>query len=92
MTKNTSVKDIPREKIPWYPKVKEGLCTGCGVCAEFCHRDVFELSDKAIVKNPFNCVLGCSGCAPKCPVGAISFPTLLDLREILKAVREENED
>lgn len=87
----TSVKDIPREKIPWYPRVKEELCTGCGICVEFCHREVYELSEKALVKNPFNCVVGCTGCVSKCSAGAISFPTLMDLREILKAVREEKQ-
>lgn len=79
-----SIKDIPREKIPWYPTVREEKCTGCGACVEFCPNDVYELTDKAVVKNPYSCVVGCSGCVQKCPAGAISFPTLMDLREKFK--------
>lgn len=83
-----SSKDIPREEIPWYPIIRAEKCTGCGACVEFCLHDVYELSDKASVKNPFNCIVGCSGCLSKCPEGALSFPTLAEFRKDIKAVRE----
>ncbi len=85
----SSIKDIPREKIPWYPTVHVEKCTGCGACVEFCPHGVYRHSSKVEVVNPFNCVVGCSGCVSQCPEGAISFPRLLDLRETLKSLREQ---
>lgn len=83
-----SSKDIPREEIPWYPTIRAEECTGCGACVEFCIHDVYELSGKARVKNPFNCIVGCSGCLSKCPEVALSFPSLAEFRKNIKAVRE----
>jgi len=83
-----SAKEIPREEIPWYPTIQAEKCTGCGSCVEFCIHDVYELSEKARVKNPFNCIVGCSGCLSKCPESAISFPSLAEFRKNIRAVRE----
>ena len=68
---------IPREEIPWFPRIKNDLCNGCGLCYLFCHRDVYgydEKSKKSIVINPYNCVVNCSHCIKFCRTGAIQFP------------------
>lgn len=78
---------IPREEIQWYPTVDEDKCTGCGVCVDMCHRGVYFFGGKAKVTNPYRCVVSCTGCASMCPEGAISFPTLVRLREDLKQLR-----
>ncbi|NPV70227.1 MAG: ferredoxin family protein [Firmicutes bacterium] len=36
---------------------------------------------KLVVANPHNCVVGCSNCAPRCPVEAITFPPLSVLKQ-----------
>jgi NAD-dependent dihydropyrimidine dehydrogenase PreA subunit len=67
--------------IEWGPTIDAAVCTGCGTCIEFCHNDVFAWADeKVIVAHKNNCVAGCSHCATLCEAGAISFPTLEDLR------------
>lgn len=67
-----------RAAVPWNPRIDPELCTKCGICAEFCPKSVFDLKDDgehATVARPAACVFLCKGCVPKCPVGAISFPT-----------------
>lgn len=80
---------IPRERIEWYPRIDPELCTGCGVCVDFCHQDVFSSDGEVRVVNPYSCVVGCTGCMEECPSGAIVFPTLVELREMLRKLREE---
>ena len=80
---------IPRERIQWYPSIDIDLCTGCGVCVEFCHQSVFSQDESVRVARPYSCIVGCSGCASQCPSQAISFPTLRQLRDMLKKLREE---
>lgn len=81
---------IPRKRIPWFPSVDEERCTNCGLCVSFCHKDVYrEGPDHPVVENPYNCIVGCTGCAGQCPVGAIKFPSLVELREALRRLREE---
>jgi CDP-4-dehydro-6-deoxyglucose reductase len=77
---------IPREEIPWFPSILDALCDGCQLCLKFCTFGVYEYEEKinkVIVVNPFNCVVGCSGCAPQCKPKAIVFPPL----EILETFR-----
>ncbi|MBI4722331.1 MAG: 4Fe-4S binding protein [Candidatus Stahlbacteria bacterium] len=53
-------------------------CKGCGFCAEYCPKDVLEMSDEfnskgyhpPRVKNPENCV-NCGLCGLLCPEFAI---------------------
>jgi NAD-dependent dihydropyrimidine dehydrogenase PreA subunit len=73
----------PREQVPWYPSIYPDRCDGCRGCLAFCEYDVYdweETSHKAIVVDPFNCVVGCDSCAKVCKRGAIRFPA----REILR--------
>ena len=80
--------NIPREAIKWFPRIDQDLCTQCGVCVEFCHRGVFAMNDRTEVANPYSCVVGCNGCRSQCPEGAITFPALAELREMLKELRK----
>ena len=79
-----SIKDTPREEIPWYPEVDKEKCTGCKNCFEFCSHNTYEWDDKKEkpeVANPYNCVVGCSNCRTQCPVEAIKFPPLSMLKK-----------
>jgi len=46
--------------------------------------------DGPVVKNPFNCIVGCTGCASECPADAIRFPSLVELRDLLARLRKEH--
>jgi|YNPNPStandDraft_1061719.scaffolds.fasta_scaffold02184_14 NAD-dependent dihydropyrimidine dehydrogenase PreA subunit len=84
-----NLKNIPREKIPWYPRVDTSLCEGCQACINFCKNDVYRWDDEnqhPIVLNPLNCVVGCEACAQLCPTSAISFPSM---EEIAASIGEE---
>jgi NAD-dependent dihydropyrimidine dehydrogenase PreA subunit len=86
-------KRVPREEIPWHPTVKPETCTGCRACLEFCQHAVFawdEARHIAVVRQPFNCLVGCSGCEPKCPSGAISFPDVEEIAALIRKLREES--
>jgi NAD-dependent dihydropyrimidine dehydrogenase PreA subunit len=67
---------IPRENIPWFPIVSAELCDGCGKCIEICPKDVFILdeNDKAMVVEPFLCIVGCCFCKSVCDPHAIIMP------------------
>ncbi len=83
---------IPREKIPWFPTIDYDLCAGDQECFNFCKNDVFEWDEenkRPIVKNPYNCVVGCQACINICPVEAISFPDKEELRATLRRLRAE---
>ena len=75
----------PREHIPWFPTVSAELCDGCGNCLEVCPKDVFILDDsnKALVVDPFMCIVGCCFCKSACDPNAILMP----LREMLDQYR-----
>jgi NAD-dependent dihydropyrimidine dehydrogenase PreA subunit len=67
----------PREQVPWHPSIYPERCDGCGDCLAFCAYDVYDLdeaSHKAIVVDPFNCLVGCDACARVCKRRAIRFP------------------
>ncbi len=87
-----AAQDIPRQMIPWYPTVDTSLCTGDQECFKFCKNEVFEwdeASNHPVVKNPYNCVVGCQACINVCPVQAISFPSKEELRLTLKKLRAQ---
>lgn len=52
------------------PKVKESLCTHCGVCAEFCESSAIAVIRDVTITFPELCS-ACGGCALVCPEGAI---------------------
>jgi NAD-dependent dihydropyrimidine dehydrogenase PreA subunit len=84
-----SYKGIPREDIPWYPKVDEKKCSGCSSCVEFCTQSVFSFDGRSHVIKPYNCIVGNSSCRSFCPEKAISFPTTNDLKTTLAKLKEK---
>ena len=53
--------------------IDEGLCTGCGACAQICPRGILYVDDQAgvcKVTDHSKCD-GFRGCESVCPVGAI---------------------
>ncbi len=85
------LKQVPRENIPWYPSIDQGKCNGCQICFQFCQHGVYqwdEENNNAKVIQPFQCVVGCTGCQPLCPLGAISFPDIDSIQEIIRKLRE----
>ena len=84
---------IPREKIPWDPKIDYEKCIACGKCVNFCHVDAFRIEEKGgqkrTVVNPDKCIVSCRGCEDVCPTGAITHPseeeTLKIIRKLQKA-------
>jgi NAD-dependent dihydropyrimidine dehydrogenase PreA subunit len=79
---------IARETIQWYPTVDDGACDGCKRCIEFCSFGVFTYerdSQTVRVESPFACVVGCSLCSSICEPGAIRFPPLSYLDDLIKS-------
>lgn len=84
-----SYQGIPRDSVPWFPRIDRSRCEGCSSCIEFCSQKVFEFFDgKSQVVRPYNCLVGKSSCKAFCPDGAISFPTRAQLKESLRDARE----
>jgi NAD-dependent dihydropyrimidine dehydrogenase PreA subunit len=75
----------PRENIPWFPTISGELCDGCGKCLEVCPKVVFTIDEigKAVVVEPFLCIVGCCFCKSACDPGAILMPN----REMLDHYR-----
>ena len=88
--KRDPMEGIPRDEVQWFPTIDREKCTACGACAEFCHKGVYEVGDEVKVANPYNCVIGCTGCVSKCPVGAISFPSMRTLASELHRLRDKH--
>jgi NAD-dependent dihydropyrimidine dehydrogenase PreA subunit len=83
---------VPRELVPWYPTIDADACIGDRVCVDFCKNDVYRWDEESahpVVERPHNCVLGCSACMDLCPVSAISFPSMQELREPLRRLRTQ---
>lgn len=88
-----SFQGIPRDEIPWFPKVDRSKCSGCSSCVEFCAQGVFFfVENKSFVVRPYECIVGNSNCRSFCPEKAISFPTGAELRETLKMLREKHKN
>jgi NAD-dependent dihydropyrimidine dehydrogenase PreA subunit len=83
-----SFKGIPRDEIPWFPKVDHSKCSGCTSCIEFCAQGVFYFAEgRSHVVRPYGCIVGRSSCRSFCPEQAISFPTQAELRESMKNLK-----
>ena len=48
-----------------------------------------EQDGRPDIFDPYACVVGCSGCASQCPAKAISFPSLVELRDTLVTLRKK---
>lgn len=85
---------LPRREIAWYPTVDPDKCdpSTCDYfCVDYCHMRVFEKRDgKAVVVDPYNCNVPSQSCVPRCPTGAISFPSKRELRDMLRAVEAKH--
>lgn len=60
----------------WYPIVNNELCTGCGVCYDFCPHSMYEWGEQEkcpVVIQSHACIKGCHGCENKCPARAIRY-------------------
>jgi NAD-dependent dihydropyrimidine dehydrogenase PreA subunit len=81
-------KGIPRKKIPWYPIIDHEKCVNCRKCVEYCKFGAYELEEtegnkRTVVKNPYKCVVLCTGCEEQCPTGAITHPSKIKTRKII---------
>jgi|WetSurMetagenome_2_1015567.scaffolds.fasta_scaffold287636_2 NAD-dependent dihydropyrimidine dehydrogenase PreA subunit len=84
---------VPRNKIPWAPKIDYDNCISCGKCVDYCHKGVFEIEEKegkkrTVVKNPNSCVVFCRGCEEQCPANAITHPTEEETQKIIEKLQK----
>jgi len=59
------------QKLPWEITVNSKWCKKCGLCVEFCPRQVLEMKEVPSVKDAERCI-GCLMCEMHCPDFAIS--------------------
>jgi NAD-dependent dihydropyrimidine dehydrogenase PreA subunit len=92
MTEET-YEGVPRDKIPWSPKIDYDKCISCGKCVDYCHMSVFKFEEKngkriSIVKNPNSCVVFCRGCEDVCPADAITHPSEEKTEELIEKLKK----
>ena len=76
-----SATDASPQEFVWGPTIDEVACTDCKVCLEFCQQGVCAMVDEHVrVVAKASCIEGCSHCAGMCEAGALTFPTLDELR------------
>ena len=88
-----SWRGIPRSKIPWGPKIDYEKCVNCGKCMDYCKLGVYEFEEKegakrSVAKNPNNCIVLCTGCEAQCPAGAITHPSKVETRKIIREMQK----
>jgi formate hydrogenlyase subunit 6/NADH:ubiquinone oxidoreductase subunit I len=93
MSEEETYEGIPREKIPWNPKIDYEKCISCGKCVDFCHMKAYKSEEKdgkkRSVVNPNRCVVFCRGCEDICPVGAISHPSEEETKKTIQKLQED---
>ncbi|MGQ9624443.1 MAG: ATP-binding protein [Candidatus Bathycorpusculaceae bacterium] len=84
---------LPRKEIEWYPRIDYEKCdpSKCDYfCVDYCHMKVYKrVGDKVVVDDPYNCNVPSQSCAPRCPTGAISFPSKEELKRQLRELRQK---
>jgi NAD-dependent dihydropyrimidine dehydrogenase PreA subunit len=84
---------IPREKIPWDPKIDYEKCITCGKCVDFCHMSTFKTEEKdgekKTVVQPNLCVVLCRGCEDICLSSAISHPSEKKTKRIIEKLKKQ---
>lgn len=81
---------IPRELIPWFPRIDADACTSCGTCVGACKHGVYEFQgDTVVVAHPYECEVYCESCRFQCGSEAISFPDKPSVKAVLKDLRKE---
>ena len=76
-----SATDTRPQEFVWGPTIDEAACTDCGACIDFCQNGVYEWVEGHVkVAQRGSCVAGCSHCATLCEAGALTFPSLDELR------------
>ena len=64
------------EQTDWFPTIDYAKCNGCMACVKKCTHGVYAKRDgKPMVVRPHNCIFGCTGCQPICPMNAITHPS-----------------
>ena len=77
----TAPAHTPREQFEWGPTIDAAACTDCGACIDFCQNGVYErVEGHVTVVHRSSCMAGCSHCATLCEPGALTFPSLDELR------------
>ena len=83
---------IPREKLPWNPRINYERCLKDLDCMNLCQHGVFEwdpVSRRPFVAHPNNCVPGCDACAKHCRMKAITLPSGDEVRAALRRLRRQ---
>jgi len=85
---------VPRNKIPWSPKIDYDKCITCGKCVDFCQNNAFGFEEKngkkrTVVKNPDACVVFCRGCEEICPASAITHPSERETQKTINKLKRE---
>jgi NAD-dependent dihydropyrimidine dehydrogenase PreA subunit len=96
MPKEKQYQGIPRNQIPWAPKIDYTKCTTCGKCVDFCHTKAFATTEengktKTIVKDPNACVVFCHGCETICPAGAITHPSDEETQRLIEKLKKDKQ-
>ncbi len=83
---------IPRNQIPWDPKIDYSKCVTCGKCVEFCHMTAFKREEKSgkTTTVPNRCVVFCRGCEDICPAGAITHPDEEETQKIIDKLKAQH--
>ena len=88
-----SYEGVPRERIPWDPKIDYEECVACGKCVDFCHVSAFKVEEKnghkRTVVNPGRCIMFCRGCEDVCPFGAIMHPSEEETQKIIDELKKK---